>query len=66
MQIKNKKTKKETKKAKKKMIEEDAVYKCLKCGDIYNDIPGPTQCLECGSIWCEWVNWDEWSKKHYG
>jgi Zn finger protein HypA/HybF involved in hydrogenase expression len=43
---------------------EDAEFRCMDCKHEYQDIPGPTECPKCGSIWVKWVNWDEWAEKH--
>ena len=36
-----------------------AKFKCLKCGYKYVDIPGPTQCPECGHLYVKWVNYEK-------
>jgi ssDNA-binding Zn-finger/Zn-ribbon topoisomerase 1 len=37
-----------------------ACYQCQKCNLIWKAKPGPTNCIQCGHQWVEWLNYDEW------
>jgi hypothetical protein len=39
-----------------------AHYKCKKCSFDWKATPSPTDCLSCGHIYVDWVNWEEWKK----
>jgi len=40
-----------------------AKFKCLKCGYLYEDKPGPTQCPKCRHLWVKWLNYEEMRTK---
>lgn len=44
----------------------DCIFRCLKCGFIWKDYPGPTECPNCNHLYVKWVNFEEWREEHYG
>ncbi len=49
-----------------------AHYRCLACGYEWQGLPGPyrtltepklpTECLACGHLYVEWLNFSEWQR----
>ena len=37
-----------------------AKYQCVDCGRNWLQPQSRTQCVECGSLYCVWLNFDEW------
>ena len=43
-----------------------AKYRCCKCGYEYDGFPGPQDpCIKCGSLYMEWLNYEELNKKYF-
>jgi len=41
-----------------------AEFKCVRCGFVWSDVPGPTSCPVCGHLYVEWTNYEQWRKNN--
>ena len=41
-----------------------AEYKCRSCQHSWREPPGPINCPKCRNIYCDWTNYEEWSKEY--
>lgn len=38
------------------------IYKCLKCGYEWEQLPAPTQCPKCNHLYVKWLNYEQLRK----
>ena len=41
-----------------------ARYQCRGCGNEWEQAPTQVQCKNCGCIYCDWLNYEEWAKEY--
>lgn len=42
-----------------------AIYSCCRCPHTWQQPPGPTECPNCGFLYCRWTNYEkDFAKKN--